>query len=122
MPIIATIIPWIGNITYVTGVTAIDVSPLYFSISMIFFLLAVYRYRLIEILPIAREEIIEKMDDAIAVLDDEGKIMDVNPSMEKILGLGKREIMGLKAEEVFSRYPDVAELSKLNKDFSKKCL
>ncbi|HEC89891.1 MAG TPA: PAS domain S-box protein, partial [Thermoplasmatales archaeon] len=117
---IATLTPWVGNISYVFGVITIDISPPYFVISMVFMLIALYRYRLIEILPMAREEIIEMMDDALVVLDEDNNIIDINPSMESFLNLSKREVIGSNIEKIFKDYPEIIDLFQSNKDFEKR--
>lgn len=55
---------------------------------------AIFRYQLFSLTPIARNALIEDMGDAVIVIDPAKIIIDINPAAEKILK-SKKKIVGL---------------------------
>jgi PAS domain S-box-containing protein len=45
-----------------------------------------FRYRLLDIMPVARDAIIEGMGDGVIVLDVQNRIVDLNPAARRIIG------------------------------------
>jgi PAS domain S-box-containing protein len=75
-----------------------------------------FRHRLLEVFPIARDVVIEKMGDGWMVLDAHNRVVDLNPAAEKLIGLSREKIFGQPAEKVLSNWqninnPDAKELS-----------
>jgi len=62
------------------------ITPIMFNISAPIFFWAIFRYRLFEVLPIARDRAFEHMDDAIIIVDLENRIVDVNPNASLLAG------------------------------------
>lgn len=56
--------------------------------------LALFRFRLLELIPIARKTIFQQMYEGMLLLDREERIVDLNPSAEKILGLSAASARG----------------------------
>jgi PAS domain S-box-containing protein len=55
----------------------------------------IVKYRLMALTPaLAAEKIVSTMADALALLDPDGRILDVNPAFTKILGFSKDEAAG----------------------------
>ncbi len=48
---------------------------------------SMYRYRLLDIAPIARNVVIEGMSDAVIVLDTHDRVVDTNPAAIQLLNL-----------------------------------
>ena len=70
--IAGAIVPWIGNFLYltrVTPVTAVDITPLAFAVSGLCFTWGLYRYRLFGLVPVARDMVVDSMEDGVMVLD-----------------------------------------------------
>ena len=53
-------------------------------LSTLIFGWGLFRYRLLDIVPIARSAVIESMSDGMVILDDLDRIIDVNPAAQKI--------------------------------------
>ncbi len=62
------------------------ITPIMFNVSAPIFFWAIFRYRLFEVLPIARDRAFEHMDDAIIIIDPENRIVDVNPNASLLAG------------------------------------
>jgi len=56
--------------------------------------IALFRFRILDPLPFAREAIIAQMRGGVLVLDAQGLVASVNPAAEAILGLPARQILG----------------------------
>ncbi len=76
----STIIPWIGNIIYITRiVTIVDLTPIAFVFSGGLLLWNMQQYRLFDIAPIAREALFANIREIAIVLDSQNRIVDMNP-------------------------------------------
>ena len=79
---IATFVPWAGNVLYVAGwgpFVIVDPTPFAFIITGISLAWGLYRYRLWDLVPIARETILENLQEAVIVLDGLNRIVDAKP-------------------------------------------
>lgn len=48
---------------------------------------SIMRDQLISVVPVARDLLIEQMDDGMLVLDEADRLIDLNPAMESLLGI-----------------------------------
>jgi signal transduction histidine kinase len=68
--------------------------------------LALFRYRLLDIMPVAHRAIIEHMADAVIVLDSAGRIVEMNPAASALLGeSGQPVAVGQLAAEALPGLP-----------------
>ena len=106
----ASIIPWIGNMIYITGLSptnGLDVTPLSFSLSAIILGWSIFRSQLFGMIPIARDMVVENISDGVLVLDNKNQILDMNPAAAKLIFSEKEPLLGRKVEEVLKDYPDI---------------
>jgi diguanylate cyclase (GGDEF)-like protein/PAS domain S-box-containing protein len=78
---IAALIPWIGNIIYISGLSPIrglDLTPISFTLSAMLLAWSVFRLQLFGIIPVARDLVIETTNDGIVVVDADDQVLDVN--------------------------------------------
>jgi signal transduction histidine kinase len=82
------LLPWLGNALYVSGSLppGVDFTPVGFAASGGSLLWGFYRHRLFGLVPIARDLVVESMDDAVVVLDANRHIIDFNAAAERIAG------------------------------------
>lgn len=108
----SVIAPWIGNMAYLFGMNPwphLDLTPFAFTFSSLAILLGLRRYHLLDVVPVARELIIEGMSDGVIVLDERGRIIDLNPVAQQTIGRMASEIIGKPVEQVLSRWSDKLE-------------
>jgi len=106
----AIALPLIVNLFFQIGITPVlglNPASATFSISGILIILAVYRYNPVDVIPIARDLLIENMSDGVMVLDTQNRIVDVNPAMQQILGLTAGAMLGKNAESFLTSLPDM---------------
>ena len=91
------LIPSVNNILFSLGVTPIpdmDLAPFSFLIAGAFWSLALFRFRLLDIVPVAREQVLDTMPVGVVVLDREGRVLDMNPAAGELLELQPVEMAG----------------------------
>ena len=107
MMFIAALFPMLANIIVLMQIIpgpALDLTAFGMTITGIMFFLALYRYRLLNIMPIAGERIIESMKDAVIVLDNKNRIIHLNPSMLVIIGETYSGVIGKFIKDVLPRW------------------
>lgn len=92
--ILAALFIYVIYIIYQLGITPIpamkhfDYNPFAYSLWGAAICWAIFRHRMFDLVPIARDALIEIMSDAVIVLDEKKRIVDANPSAKKLLHLG----------------------------------
>lgn len=100
----AMIIPLITDLLYTFGLTpnGFCPTPAVFVISGLIILLGILQFGLMSIIPIARETIIEHMQDSLIVIDSQNRIVDINPSaIELVHDKSLARLIGLPIQDVF---------------------
>lgn len=74
------LIPWISHVAYLSGKIPynIDITPLVMTLSGGFITLAIFRFRLFDLIPIARDYVVDAVRDAVVVIDACDRIVDSN--------------------------------------------
>ena len=86
-------------------------APIGFAIMGLCFGSALFRHRMLEIVPVARDMVIESMSDSMIVLDIHDKVVDVNPAAQNFLKMDALQIIGKPIREVFPQWQDLPNLS-----------
>lgn len=83
--ITAALIPLAGNAAYIFGLTVpgLDPTPIAFTLSGLLFTRAVHRDRLFDLVPVARNTVVESLNDAVVVLDATRRVLDMNAPMTR---------------------------------------
>jgi diguanylate cyclase (GGDEF)-like protein/PAS domain S-box-containing protein len=108
---IGVLVPWIANLVDIFTPSPkflLELTPFALTLSGFAIAWGMYRYRLLDIVPVAREAIIENMTDGMIVLDVQDRIVDLNQSAEKILRNKASSVMGRRIEAIWSAWPDEA--------------
>ncbi|WP_252699049.1 histidine kinase N-terminal 7TM domain-containing protein [Natronosalvus vescus] len=98
----AVLVPFLVNVGYVstTGAGQLNWTPVAFTVTGLAITGAVFRYQLLDIVPIARESVVETMRDGVVVLDDHDRLVDVNAAAESMLEPPGESLLGASAEAV----------------------
>lgn len=114
--IIAAIIPWIANILYLSGIRPmghLDLTPFAFIITSLIILIGIYRFELFDTIPLAREKILELMQDGFIVLDKDHHIIDYNEASKRYIKLKeRRKTIGSSLEEHLQDQPALLQMIK----------
>jgi PAS domain S-box-containing protein len=114
--IMAIPFPWLGNILYFTNSEVLmyrDLTPLGFGITGILLAINLYRYHFLDMVPIARDRLVENMDDGLMVVNMENKLIDINKSAMNILDIDK-SFLGNDIDSVLNKYPELREIFDYN--------
>ncbi len=104
--LLMTIMPWVGNLVYLMGYVSFDLTPVGFAVAGLALSWGLFRFRLLDIVPVARDAVFEDMADAVIVLDTRLRVVDLNPAARRLLALGREGGVG---QPVGSLLPAVAD-------------
>lgn len=103
--VIAAIIPWLTNIAYILGfrpVGNLDLTPFSFAATIFFISIAIYRFKLFDVLPIAREKVLDLIQDGFLVVDQKNRVIDYNNAFRKyLIDPNNKKIIGTSIETLF---------------------
>jgi len=115
--LVGALAPWVGNALYLSGLSPfpyLDLTPFAFTLTGLAMVWGLSRFRLLDIVPVARDTVIEGMSDGVIVLDGQDRIVDLNPAAQQVIGRAATEIIGQPAAQVLSDWPDSStELAKV---------
>ncbi len=108
--VLGILAPLIGGLIYLSGsspVANLDVTPLFFLPTALALFRAIFKYRLLEILPPEYVAVLKNMKNGVIVLNPQNRILYINPMMEGLMGRREEEIIGQPlahvAESLFAK-------------------
>jgi len=109
--LIGAIMPFVGNILFLSQLNPfpeyVDFTATAFVATGIPIGWALYRFRLMDIVPVARATVFDNMVDGVLVVDSETRIVDINDAAIRILGLKDSGVVGKSLVEVWSKQRDL---------------
>ena len=102
---LAATIPWLGNALYLSDaipLPQIDLTSFAFALTGILAMIALTRFRLLDILPVAHKVIFENLVDGVIVLDAQDRIVEVNLAAVRLLELEPKELIGRSIFDVYA--------------------
>jgi signal transduction histidine kinase/ActR/RegA family two-component response regulator len=105
------LLPWVVNIidmSQVFGFIHVDSVAIAFGVTGLAFLPGLFRYRLLDLTPVAWAAVVRGMDDAVIVIDRHGRIVELNPAAGWLIGRKPRDLLGAEAARVFDQWPALA--------------
>lgn len=102
--------PWLGNLIYLIGKAPynMDLTGPGFVIACALFSWALFRQRLLDLVPLARPVVVRTMRDGVAVLDRLGRVAELNPVAQHITGYPADAAVGKPAAEVLAGQRELA--------------
>ncbi|MEZ5287526.1 MAG: histidine kinase N-terminal 7TM domain-containing protein [Vicinamibacterales bacterium] len=108
------VLPAVGHLLFLVRLrpsAGFDVTPLALAMAGMFFTWGLYRYRLFGLVPIARDMVVDSMEDGVLILDAERRIIEMNAAAERLTGCTP-VVVGRPIEDVVAWWTDgVAESS-----------
>ena len=103
--------PTVGNLVALAGLVSFDTTPVGFVVANALFAVAIVRYQLIDLSPIARDRVLDEISDAVFVVDSQHRFIDLNATGERFAErvLGTSDVVGDDVEAVLSGLPEVRE-------------
>jgi PAS domain S-box-containing protein len=110
--LLGAVIPWISNVLVLLDLNPIrplDLTSMAFTVTAIIWVWALFRYRLLDIAPVARDVVFESMTDVVIVADAGQRVVDLNPAAQKEIGCSAAEAIGQLIERLLANWPDVIQ-------------
>ncbi|NPV78341.1 MAG: diguanylate cyclase [Anaerolineae bacterium] len=86
VPIYLIYVVYLMGISPIPELKRLDPNPFAFMLWGIAIALSIFRYRLFDLVPIARDALIERLNDGVIVLDVQCRVVDANPQALNIFG------------------------------------
>ncbi len=106
--------PVLGNMFVLSGLNPFpyfDWTSLFFTAANLILTWSFFHLRVGDIVPVAREVVIESMGDGVIVLDEQNRIIDLNSVAQDIIGHTAAETMGKPIEQVQPHWLDLIQCS-----------
>lgn len=110
----AVVVPFTINVIYqlAPGLlplfpAPVDLTPLSFTLTSILLAADIFGLRLLDVVPIARDNVMESIPEMVFVLDEKERIIDANAVAQNWLGKPINEIIGREPIEVFQKWPQL---------------
>ena len=107
--IAGALVPCLGNLIYLSNYTPfphLDLSPFGFSVMGVALILLLFRYQMFNVVPIARDMLIENMTDSALVLDPANRVVDINPAATDLLGAETSFGIGQNIDVLLAHWPE----------------
>jgi len=106
--LLGAIIPVIGSAVYVLGLTppGLNTTPMSFLGCGLLYFVNLFHSRMLDLVPIARDLLIENMQDGVIVLDKLHRVVDINPAAQGLVGL-RQKVLGTPIEQIFPTWHDI---------------
>jgi len=98
--LIAFLTPLAFNVVARGNIFVSDVTSMTFVVTSALFMYATFRLRLMDALPVARQTVLEEIDDLVLILDENGQVVTVNDAAKQTLN-GKGTLEGTSVSSVF---------------------
>ncbi|MGC9350315.1 MAG: histidine kinase N-terminal 7TM domain-containing protein [Anaerolineae bacterium] len=107
---ISVVVPWAANVISIFDLVRphnLDLTPFAFTISGVAIAWGLLRHRLFDLMPLARDAIMESLRQGLIVLDREDRIVDVNPAAEEMTAHRRRDVVGQVLGDVLPAYAEI---------------
>jgi signal transduction histidine kinase len=112
MLLFAVLLPWTINAIDLSGhspVPQLDLTSMAFSVTGLMIMPALLRFNLLDLVPVARDVVIQAMLDPVIVLDPAARVVDLNRAARRLLALPDDKIVAESAEKAFRPWRGLAE-------------
>jgi PAS domain S-box-containing protein len=103
--------PWLCNLVFLLELGPmpyLDLTPFAFTVSGTAFMLGLIRFRLLDIVPVARDVVFQNMQDGVIVVDNDTRILDLNPAAARLAGRPLDNLIGQRAENAIAWWPQLS--------------
>lgn len=79
-----SLVPLGANLLWLGGMTRFDYTPAAFTVTGVVFAVAIFRYGLLDLAPVARDAVLEDIEDGYVVVDSRDRVVDLNDTARSI--------------------------------------
>ncbi|MCX7670168.1 MAG: PAS domain-containing protein, partial [Anaerolineae bacterium] len=106
---IGGLIPPAAGLTYalkLSPIPGMDLTPIAFAVTGLLFAWLLFHFDLFQIMPTARETLVDQMQDGVLVLDADDRVLDANAAARRLLGRTGEALIGLPVGAVVADWRD----------------
>jgi PAS domain S-box-containing protein len=96
--LIGVLAPWVTSALEMAKVgpfsSPLDLAPFACSLTGLTVTWGLFRFRFLDIIPVARDAVVEGMSDGMIVLDLQGRVVDLNPAAQDLIGVSMIQAIG----------------------------
>ncbi len=108
--LVASLFPIFGNLMYVTGINpypGFDWTPVSFVLTGLIIALGIVRFRMFDLVPLAKAKLLDIMNDGVIVVNSDGFIEDCNPAIYKIFNRQYQTLLRASFNQAFKDYKEL---------------
>ena len=106
------LLPWVVNMidmSQILGYVHVDTAAMTFAVTGLAFWPGLFRYRLLDLTPVAWATVVKGMNDPVVVIDLSGRIVELNTAARRLIGRRDTEIRGVEVGRIFAPWPALAQ-------------
>jgi PAS domain S-box-containing protein len=86
-----------------------DMTPFTFALGNLIITWGLFNYRLFDLVPIARDTVLDTMADPVVVLDVRNRVLDLNPAALNAIGTNSGKVIGRPAKQAFETWSHLVD-------------
>jgi diguanylate cyclase (GGDEF)-like protein/PAS domain S-box-containing protein len=113
----AAIVTWLAaavnlpHLDNLPSVWAESLQPVSYALSGIIIARGIFRHQLIDLVPIARDTLLDNLLDGIIVLDNQRRVVDINQAARYLLQLNnEKQVIGTPLEQTLNHLPEIKQV------------
>jgi len=108
---LGSLVPFLANIpdSFMAAGPRPSFTPFGLLVLGLIYASALFRYRLFDIVPVARDLVVESMEGAVLVTDMQGRVIDLNPAAQRLLGRSRPEAIGQPVTRLLPAWSEAHE-------------
>jgi PAS domain S-box-containing protein len=107
---IAVLMPWLGNVLTIPGLNSTPhLASFAFLTSCLLFVLDLFLFRVLDIVPVAREIAIQNMREAAIALDAHDRVVYLNSAARRLINFKSSKAIGHPFGDIFATWPELLE-------------
>lgn len=108
--LVSILVVWIANGVYVAGLSPVpnmDTGPIAFTVVAASFAWGFFRFNLFDIVPAAKEEIFLSLQDPVIILDENGRIVELNRAAAELFDVADGSLIGERLNGAIPFFPSL---------------
>lgn len=90
----------------------LDLTPIVFIFQGLFYTVGVFRFSIFDLIPVAREALLETMPEGLLVVDERWRLVEINNSALKLLEQDREAMIGANINNALGNWPELGWLLK----------
>jgi PAS domain S-box-containing protein len=106
---VGALVPWLGNMLYLSGLSVLDLTAFGFMVFGLICAWSMFRMGLLDLVPVARDALVESMADGVIVIDQRDRVVDINPAGLVVLRRTRQEVVGQELPVLLAHRAEIVE-------------